>query len=163
MPGNEEEKVVVRIGDKDIELKPLVGMRAIIVVPKLTEVLARIVYAAGQANFDLRGIFQDSGFNFDKLKFENLLAVPYIAEQLEASWPKLTNEIMPALLGVSTEFLLNNGSPSQHFHAIWVAIKYHAPSVFGESTWAALKKLLAAEEAETQEVQTSSDSNETSP
>ena len=146
MPGKND--VVVSIGEKDIVLKPLVGMRSMIVFPKVIGVVTKIVYAAGKADIDLRGIFGGDDFDWSKFKFSDLLAVPYVAETIASLWPEISTQIMPQLLGESAEFLLNNGSPNEHFIAIWEALKFHAPTVFGEDTWSGLKKLLEEEEEE---------------
>lgn len=158
MPGS--DSVIVSIGGKEITLKPLVGLKSMIVFPKLISVVTKVVYAAGKADIDLRGIFGSSEFNWDALKFSDLMAVPYVADTIAELWPMISTQVMPALLGESVEFLLNNGAPHEHYTAIWEALKFHAPTVFGEETWSGLKKLLVAEEEAEAESETTLETSE---
>ncbi len=140
---------VISIAEETWELVKIQGMKGFFVVPKIIEVVTRIVYAALKADFDLRGLFGGDSEDFDffsNLKPDNLLAIPYVMETLDKYKVVISNEILPALLSRDAAWLMNNGTPSEIAVALWKAFRWHAPSIFGEKPWNALKKLATDQE-----------------
>jgi len=156
---------VIQIAGEKWRLVPIVGMKSFFVVPKIIGLVSKIVYSALRADFDLRGIFGGTEGDFDilsKVRVENLMAIPYMMETLDQSKDDIVNEILPALLCKDSVWLLNNGKPAEFLEAIFKAFSWHAPSIFGEKPWAALKKLISVSgeevEAEAEEQVEATDS-----
>jgi len=142
---------VISIQGETWELTPIMGLKGFFVVPKIVDIVSRVVYSALKADFDLRGLLGGDGEDFDilgKIKVENLLALPYVMGTLEENKTMISNDIVPALLGRSTVWLMDHGTPAELATAIFKALKWHAPSIFGEKPWGALKKLVSASEQE---------------
>ncbi len=166
MPGKKQVEVeasldpnadnVISIQGETWELDPITGLKSFFVVPKIIDIVSRVVYSALQADFDLRGLFGgEEGFDFlGSFKPENLLAIPYVMETLEKYKVVLSNEVLPALLSRTPVWLFSHGTPAELTAAIYKAFKWHAPSIFGEKPWGALKKLLAASAEEVAEEKT---------
>ena len=145
---------VISIQGETWELTPIMGLKGFFVVPKIVEIVSRVVYSALKADFDLRGLFGGDNEEFDfleKIKVENLLALPYVMETLEEHKVMISNDIVPALLSKNAAWLMGHGTPAELTAAIFKAFKWHAPSIFGEKPWAALKKLVSAPEDQTEE------------
>jgi len=161
---DETEEVTVTIAGETWALEPLVGLKSFHVVPRFMRIASKLTYAAGQADIDLAGLFGEEGFNIEALKVENLLALDFIGEVLVDNWPEISQQIVPLLLNQKPQWLWNNGTFIEHMRALWAAVIYHAPSLFGEPTWQALKKSLAEQTPEEKEPdsnpETPSESNE---
>jgi len=161
---DETEEVTVTIAGETWALKTLVGLESFHVVPRFMRIASKLSYSAGQANIDVAGLFGESGFNIEALKIENLLAFDYIGEVLVDNWPEISQQIVPLLLNRKPQWLWKNGTFIEHVRALWTALIYHAPSLFGDPTWQALKKSLVEQTPEEKEPglnpETPSESNE---
>lgn len=159
-------KNTVSIAGEEWELQPLRGLRAFTIVPKILSLASKIIYAASRAKLDLLSIIGEDGFNFESLRAENILVFNFVCEEISGNWPMIEMEILPLIVGQppgeKPGWLVENGSPFEIMKAIWDSLSFHAPSIFGQGTWEALKKLAAAEEQQA-ENQTGSTPSETSP
>ena len=154
---------VISIQGEAWELKPMLGLKGFFVVPKIVDIVSHVVYSALKADFDLRGLFGGEGADFnllEKIKVENLLAIPYVMTTLEENKAMISNDILPALLSRDAAWLMNHGTPAELASAIFKAFTWHAPSIFGEKPWSALKKLVSASEQEVEAEVETTDSEE---
>lgn len=140
----EPEETEVSIGEKTWTLKPMKGLKSFHIVPRIMRLASKLTYAAGQANINFGELFGEDGFDFEKLKAENLLAFDFIGEVIVEDWPEISGEILPILLGQPRKWLWENGTFIEHVRALWKALLYHGPELMGKETWDALKKSLSA-------------------
>lgn len=152
---------VVTVSGESWELEPIAGMKNFFVVPKIINLVSMVTYSALKADFDLRGIFgQADGDILERLQIKNLLAIPYVMDSLEEKKVEIANDIVPVLLCRDSAWLMTHGEPGELMAAVWKAFKWHAPSLFGEKPWGALKKFISEAGEEATE-ETDSDSSET--
>jgi len=156
MPGNNE----VSIAGETWELKPLKGLKAMKAMPKLIGIAAEVLWAG-----------QESGFRIDQVILEGdtdplkkfdlgtaLKAMKLVSDVVGDHFDEIAADILPLLLQKPYAWLYENGQLNEHLKALWIAIKYHVETSFGEEVIAALKKSMTAEEEAAAE--TSSTPNE---
>jgi len=139
MPGTE-----ITIGEKTWVLQPPKGLKSIRLMPKVVSILSEWVYIATQAGIPLGQLLQGDTETVNTDALLKVLAV--VANQMGDDFDVLADEIFPFLLQCHKDFLRNNGEPHEIIKALWIAIKFHFPYIFGTGTAEALKKLVAVEE-----------------
>jgi hypothetical protein len=147
------------IGDKELRLSPLKGRKARLMIPKIVNVISRIIFAAIRAGVDTGKILAFFGtegkeIEWSTIPLDDLLkAVHFMIESITDDHLEFINdEAMPFLLQLPLEnadwkkWWNEEAEPLETYQAVYKAIRYHLSTSFGKATVEAVKKSLAAEE-----------------
>lgn len=140
-------KGTITIDGETWELKPLRGLKAIRLMPKVISILSELAYAASVGGMPLdKWLLEGEGVT---IGFgEAIQAINFMSDALGKRYDEFECEIVPFLLQRDHEWLSGHGSIGELLSAIWAAILFHFESSFGKDTIAALKNSVSAQEAE---------------
>lgn len=133
------DELQITIGGETWTLKPLRGLKAMKLMPKVISIGSEIFYAAIEAGIPLDKMFLEG----QELRFDagsGLKAFKFIADSLTKRWDDLSEDIIPFMLCRDYAWLSENGSVREILEGLWTAVKFHLPSIIGEDAVAALKK-----------------------
>jgi hypothetical protein len=139
----DEQTVSITIGGETWALKPLRGLKAMKLMPKVISIGSEIFYAAIEAGIPLDKMFLDGA----ELRFDagaGLRAFKFIADALTKRWDDLSADIIPFLLCRDYGWLSEHGEVKEILNGLWTAVKYHLPSIIGDDAVSALKKSVTA-------------------